>query len=62
MIAEYVEGFNRHYPQKTCKLKPKRVRGEVRFQVIIDGDAGDITLSETDVREATRAFNRGIKK
>lgn len=62
MIQEYIEAFGRHYPQKRCEIKPKRIRGELRYRVFIDGDAGDITLSEADMREATRMFNRGIKR
>ena len=59
MIADYIEAFQSIYPGHTVEVKPKKVRGEIRFQVIVDGDRGDITLSESDVKEATRAFKRG---
>jgi hypothetical protein len=62
VIPEYIEAFNRCYPQKKCEIKPKRVRGQVEFRVIIDGDDGGVTLSNDDLREATRMFNRGYSK
>lgn len=59
LMQEYVAAFNRCYPHKMVELKPTKIRGEVRFRVVIDQDAGDLTLSENDLRDAVRMFNRG---
>ncbi len=59
MIQEYKEAFLRCYPHKTVEVKPRKVRGELRFSVVINGDRGDLLLTEEQVGEATRAFNRG---
>jgi hypothetical protein len=58
-IDAYKEAFSRNYPHHTCKVTPRRVRGELRYAIIINGDKGDLLLSEEDVRSATRDFNRG---
>lgn len=57
-IQAYLEAFHKHYPAKDVRVKHKRHNGEWRYAVIIDGDKGDMLLSETDLREATRAFNK----
>lgn len=59
LISRYLEAFAKHYPAKNVKVKPKRLRGDLKFQVVIDGDAGDMLLSEDDIRAAVRMFNRG---
>lgn len=59
MIGEYVAAFNRCYPQKKIEVKGFRKRGELRFKVLIDGDAGSDTYTEDQLRSATRDFNRG---
>jgi hypothetical protein len=58
MIQAYIEGFKKHYPSHNVEVKSKRQRGEWRFAVIINGDKGDVLLSEADMREATRMFNK----
>jgi len=62
LIQAYMEGFLRNYPHHDVKVRPMRGRkhgDEPRYSVIINGDRGDISLSEDDLRSATRAFNRG---
>lgn len=61
MIAEYKEAFGRCYPHHHIEVKPKKVRDEVRFRVIINGEAGDLLLSADDLKGATRLFNQGRK-
>jgi hypothetical protein len=60
-INEYKQAFNTCYPQKKVDVKIFRQRGEniIRHRIIIDGDAGDISLTEAEMRSATRDFNRG---
>lgn len=59
-VASYIEAFNKHYPAKHIEVKPRKadLLGQQRFAVLIDGDAGDITLTESDMRSATRMFQR----
>jgi hypothetical protein len=59
IIAQYLEAFGQHYPAMQVQVKPKRVRGDLKFAVLINGDAGDLLLSEDDLRSAIRMFNRG---
>ena len=60
-IAKYVEAFGRAYPQKKCEVKFSHKRmGEEHFKVFVDGDAGDITLTNSDLREATAQFLKGL--
>lgn len=59
LIEAYIHAFNGCYPQKKCVVKPKRVRGEILFRVVIDEESSDRLLNEQDMREATRLFNRG---
>jgi hypothetical protein len=63
MIAEYIEAFQRCYPGRSVELKPKRDNRtrEIRWRVIIDKDGGDRLLSDDEVKQATRDFNRGRK-
>lgn len=58
-VALYVEAFKRCYPQKTIELKPKKVQGEYRWQVIINSEKGELLLTDEDLQSATRLFNRG---
>lgn len=59
MIQEYINEFQRHYPNYKVEVKPKHSNnGEVRFAVLINGDSGGITLSDKDLREATRMFKQ----
>lgn len=59
-ITEYKESFKSAYPHHEVRVKPKKQRdGTVKYAVIINQEAGDITLSESDMRYATRLFNRG---
>ena len=55
VFTAYKEAFEKCYPGKTVKFKA--VRGG--HKIVIDGDAGDMVLSISDIREATRAFLRG---
>lgn len=58
--AEYIAAFGRCYPHKTIELKAKKMGpGDWRTRVIIDGDPGDVILTDDDMREAIRMFNRG---
>lgn len=61
MIPEYKEAFSRCYPHHHIEVKPKKVRDELRFRVIINGEAGDLLLSAEDMKGATRLFNQGRK-
>jgi hypothetical protein len=61
MIEEYLAAFAKHYPHHSVKVKPvrgKRHGDETRFAVYINGERGDITLSQDDIRSAIRMFNR----
>lgn len=58
-IQAYIEGFTKHYPEKSVEVRGKRqADGSRKYMVVINGDTGGITLSESDMREATRMFNR----
>ena len=61
MIAEYKEAFVRCYPHHHVEVKPKKVRDEIRYRVIVNGEAGDLLLSSDDLKHATKLFNRGRK-
>jgi hypothetical protein len=61
MIAEYMEGFQRCYPGKTVELRPVKVRREIRYRVIINGEGGDRLLSADEVKSSTRDFNKGVR-
>lgn len=58
-IQTYIEAFNSCYPHVHVRVKPKRVREELRYIVFINEEGGDITLSESDIRSATRMFMAG---
>lgn len=62
IMEQYVEAFQRCYPQHQVQLKFKRVSpGEYRWRVIINGDPGpgEALYTEDDLRFAIRGFNRG---
>lgn len=58
-IQAYIEGFAKHYPDKNVEVKAKRQPdGSRKYAVVIGGDTGGILLSENDMRDATRLFNK----
>lgn len=58
--AEYIAAFQRCYPHKSIILIPRKVGpGEWRTRVVIDREAGDLMLTDDDLRDATKMFNRG---
>jgi len=62
-IANYIAAFTRAYPQKKCEVKFSHKRnGEEHFHVFVDGDRGDggLTLTHSDLREATAQFLKGM--
>ena len=60
LLQEYRASFERAYPQTKLDIRIKTRRGQApKFRVGINGDFGDIELSESDMREAVRNFNRG---
>lgn len=59
MIREYKEAFQRCYPDKSVEVRPKKVKGEIRFRVVVDKDPGDLLLTKDDIMYATKQFNRG---
>lgn len=59
MVSEYIEAFHTCYPHKSIEVKPKKVKGEIMFRVIIDKEPGDILLTPDDMKFATRLFKRG---
>jgi hypothetical protein len=60
-IQAYMDGFSTCYPHKKIEVKVKRQRNgdPPRYQVVIDSDRGDMTLSEEQMRSATRGFTAG---
>lgn len=58
IIQAYKEQFLKHYPAKNVRVLPRKTREGIRFAVEIDGDKGDILLSENDMRDAIRMFTR----
>lgn len=58
LLQEYRDCFLKHYPAKNVRVLPRKVRGEIKFAVEIDGDKGDLLFSESDLRSAIRMFNR----
>lgn len=56
----YLNAFSGHYPAKKVELKPAgRARGgPPSFYIVIDGDKGNLSFTENDLREATEAFLR----
>lgn len=59
-IAAYVAGFTKTYPQSKVEVRQTRaVQGRPAFRIAVNGDFGDQTYSEFDIRLATRAFERG---
>lgn len=60
MIAAYMAAFLSCYPHKSIDVREKRMKdGSVMHRVLINGEGGDILLSEDDLRYATRLFKRG---
>lgn len=60
VLIKYVEAFNVAYPQKKCVVEFSHKRnGEEHYAVIIDGDRGSMTLTQSDLREATLGFMAG---
>ena len=58
-IEAYIAGFSKHYPEKEIKIRGKRqADGSRKYMVVINGDTGGLLMSENDIREATRMFNR----
>ena len=57
-IKAYIAAFNSAYPQK--RVDVHTVRGG--YKVAINGDAGDIVLSEFDMRTSTRFLNNQVSK
>lgn len=60
MIQRYIESFTKCFPQKKCEVKPayNKQGVQIGYRVAINGDWGDLVLSETDMREAIVSFNR----
>lgn len=60
MIQQYIDSFTKCYPQKKCEVhRAYNKQGvAIGYRVAINGDRGDLVLSETDMREAIKAFNR----
>jgi hypothetical protein len=53
------QAFSKHYPNKLVSIRGKRQQNGGRmYAVLIDGDSGGMLLSENDLREATRMFNK----
>ena len=52
-INAYLAAFQSAYPQKKVDV---RTVGNNQYKVVINGDAGDLVMSEFDMRLATRAF------
>jgi hypothetical protein len=58
-VEAYLQAFSKHYPAKTVSIRGKRQQNGGRmYAVLIDGDSGGMLLSENDLREATRMFNK----
>lgn len=61
LVQEYTDAFTKHYPQSKLEVKPVRVRGGgMGFRIGINGDFGDLTLTEADMRDAIRKFNTWV--
>jgi hypothetical protein len=60
LISEYKQAFSRCYPHLHVAVRLKRVGpGDFKHRVIIQGDPGDILLTDEDLRSAIRLFMRG---
>ena len=60
MIQQYIEAFTRCYPEKNVEVRPtfNKQGTQIGWRVGINGDFGNLVLSDADIREATRAFMR----
>lgn len=60
MIQQYIDSFTKCYPQKKCEVKPayNRQGMQIGYRVAINGDWGDLVLSESDMHNAIVSFNR----
>lgn len=60
-VTAYIDAFSRCYPQTKIRVTNRwdRVAQVMQHRVHIDGDAGDLTLSEETMRSATRDLQRG---
>lgn len=56
MLQQYIDAFQRCYPQKTVRVKPADMRrgGSMSFWVYINGDKGDRPLTTAELESATR--------
>ncbi len=41
VIQAYIQAFGRCYPHHSLKVKPKKMRGELKFAVVINEDRGN---------------------
>ena len=60
----YKEAFNRCYPAAHVEVKRAGGAargGEPKFNVVINGDRGDLPMTLWDLQEATRAFSYGAR-
>ncbi len=58
-INAYIAAFQSTYPQKKVDIRPAQ---HGNYRVVINGDAGDIVLSEFDMRTSTRFLNNQVSK
>lgn len=59
VLQQYIEEFQKHYPKHQVLLATVRRKGQpTGYKVYINGDAGDMVLTEADLREAVRNFQR----
>lgn len=60
MIQQYIDSITKCYPQKKCEVKPayNKQGFQIGYRVAINGDWGDLVLTDTDMRVAIAAFNR----
>jgi len=55
--AKYKLAFSRCYPQKRLEIRSHYHRGQWQgYKIIIDGEAGDISLSEMRMHQAIEGF------
>ena len=59
-LEQYKSAFKRCYPQKTIDHShAKRRHGEVdKWWIVVDGDRGERPLTEAELRQATRDFQK----
>lgn len=62
-IHEYETAFRQRYQQAKVNVITVRGReGRPGYKVSVNGDHGDLVLSEFDLRVATRAFRNGAAR